>query len=617
MKFLDYHSGKNNHHRRSNGANYARETNATTARAPYHPPPRRATPKGGAASAFIEAQTQPNDVIDDQNDEHADPRYGLRRAIKLWIRVNDVKELNKLLPIAPHEMVAEEFRHAMKDAMKRDTAEGLRRILKLYKTVSSPTEDKGATKPAAAPYLPGMMGNWPERTQEKLARLEEWHKKLLHKWQEKTANQYVRKAYEREETVVDVYRRHKIHIVMLSIVPIILSIVNLILLFIFTSLFPQLVIVNVIVFIIAAAWIGWNALDWSNDYLMITNRRVLQAEEVLFFEDERQEIAIERVKQVSVEASRNFFEFSFHIGTVTITSAGQAKLVFNRLYMPDRIRKEIDDAKIAYMKGRADFRTQRMENSLRNKFLGEPMKDWEPEPIQVDAIPQNELSLWEWLVPSKPVDEGGDQIVFRKHPLFLYTGLVKIFISYIILFLAVTLGLPTLFTVGNPAISLAGFIICLVWFIVNTIGLWYTWEDWHNDRYILSARNIVDVEKKPFGFDLESNVILLADVQDVSVDKPSLLSNIFDYGDVKVTTAGAGKAITFDHVPEPRKVEAEISRRMTKAKHIADDMQDKLTLDYFGLYQRIFNETRDNMFGTLINKISDLEAKLDERQPPQ
>ena len=616
MKFLDYHSNRNNQPRRtySNGAgNYARPANSAGQR--YNRPNNS---QDNVEGQFIGSAEAPDNVsLDDEMDHNHNSNYGLRRAIKLWIKVYDVKELNKLLPIAPHDLVAEEFRKAMKEAMKRNTAEGLRRILRLYKAVSSPAEDKGTIRPAAAPYLPSKMGNWPEKTQQKLNRLEEWHKKLLERSQEKTENQYVRRGYERDETVVDVYRRHKIHIVMLSIIPLILILLNLILLPIFATVYPSLVVINLLFFIIAGLWIGWNILDWSNDYLMITNRRVIQVEEVLFFQDEREEITIERVKQVSVEASRNFFEFSFRIGTVTITSAGQGKLVFNRLFMPDRIRKEIDDAKIAYIRGRADFRTQRMENSLRNKFLGEPLKDWEVEPPQVESIPHNELTLWQWLVPSKPVDEGADQLVFRKHPFFLYMGLVKIFISYIILALVATLGLPAAFGLGSPGVSLAVFILCIVWFIVTTVGLWYTWEDWHNDRYILTARNIVDVEKKPFGFDLESNVILLADIQDVSVEKPSLLANFLDYGHVKVTTAGTGKAINFDHVPEPHKIEAEIARRMTKAKHIAEDMNDKLTLDYFGLYQKIFNDTRDNMFGTLINKISDLEAKLDDRRPPQ
>jgi uncharacterized membrane protein YdbT with pleckstrin-like domain len=504
----------------------------------------------------------------------------------------------------------------MMSAMRRDTAEGLRRALKFYKAVAEPTEDKdkGETKPAIAPFLKTSLGNLPERAERKLKRLEDWHQKLLDEWQ-KELKVVTPKGDKRKEKVVDVYRRHKIHIVALSIIPIIIFIFNVILFLIFINLLPNLLILNFLLLLISVGWIIWSVIDWGNDYLIITDKRVLQVEKIVFFNIDKKEIPIEKADQVKYDSNQTLLELLFRIGTVTITGAGYAKLEFDRVYLPDRIRKEIGDAKGAYMGARAAFRSELMENRIRNKLLGEDHKETTEEPIQVDAILRNEQTLWDRLVPSRPVidrdEKGAEQLTFHKHPVFLYRDLFKVIVFLLFLILVAILALPRLFSLGNATVSLASFIITLVMAIVGIFWLWYVWEDWHNDLYILNNRDIIDIERRPFGFDEEKNVIGLLKVQDIQTEQPNIFANIFNYGNVKVTTAGAGKPIVFTHVPDPEKVQAEFSRRMIMAKDFIEDQSDKLVFSYLMSYSKALPDLNKKMgLETMFKKVVELEDKV-------
>jgi exonuclease III len=116
-------------------------------------------------------------------------------------------------------------------------------------------------------------------------------------------------------------------------------------------------------------------------------------------------------------------------------------------------------------------------------------------------------------------------------------------------------------------------------------------------------REIIDIEKKPWGLDEEKNVVALAKVQDLELSQNSIVANFFDYGNVTITTAGAGTPIVFRHVPKPEDVRREISRRMEQAKNIAEDMGDDLTLQYFAHYSKIFSEQQKNLQEQLLDEV--------------
>ncbi len=554
---------------------------------------------------------QPTAAFENGENDEDHPRgrhFGMLRSLRWALSQYDKKEVKRLLatPQAHPDVVEREFQRAFKIALKRKTADGMRRTLEIYDEVIK----DGAT------YLRDELSALAERTRTKLDKVQAKHSKLLAQWQKKypRSRNYVRELDIRNEKVVDVYYRHKIHIVMLSVLPIILFVINAGLFFLFNAVAPGLTGLNLIILLLNLVWFWWSYNDWSNDYLMITNRRVLQCEKLTLFKEDKKSLLIERVEQVKYEANRGLMEFAFRIGTVTISGAGKIELKFNRVYLPDRIRKEINDAKMKYMGGRKDFRSKRMENKLRNKLVGDKLENWDDEEIQIDAVPRSELGFWQAIVPFDPVDEGNNQVSFRRHPIFLYKDWVTAGLVYLVLILGGIPLLTLLFGFNNPIITGVSATIIGVILVWNSIMVWYRWEDWYNDRYTLNGiKEIMDVEKKPFGLDEEKSVIALSKVQDLELSQPSVFSNFFNYGNITVTTAGQGQPIVFRSVPKPEDVRREISRRMETAKNLAEDMGDDLTLSYFAHYSKIFQETQKSMQEQILDEV----RKIVHERPPQ
>jgi uncharacterized membrane protein YdbT with pleckstrin-like domain len=83
--------------------------------------------------------------------------------------------------------------------------------------------------------------------------------------------------------------------------------------------------------------------------------------------------------------------------------------------------------------------------------------------------------------------------------------------------------------------------------------------DWENDHYILTTQRIMHIERVYFLFESRDEAAL-GKIQDVTVQMPTLTSNLLYFGDVVIETAGTTGRIKFEAVPKPRKVQRLIFR---------------------------------------------------------
>ena len=93
---------------------------------------------------------------------------------------------------------------------------------------------------------------------------------------------------------------------------------------------------------------------------------------------------------------------------------------------------------------------------------------------------------------------------------------------------------------------------------------WLVWryEDWANDMFQLTDRDVIDIDRKPFGFGESRKQAPLRNIQNVRAERPGFFATLFDYGYVYVETAGAQSDITFDKIPHPSVVLSDIFRRL-------------------------------------------------------
>jgi len=76
---------------------------------------------------------------------------------------------------------------------------------------------------------------------------------------------------------------------------------------------------------------------------------------------------------------------------------------------------------------------------------------------------------------------------------------------------------------------------------------------WYFNVYIVTDKNIVDVDFHSILFK-NIDVAPLRNIEDTSSSMGGILSSIFNYGNVFIQTAGAGKNIDFHSVPRPHHV---------------------------------------------------------------
>jgi hypothetical protein len=135
-------------------------------------------------------------------------------------------------------------------------------------------------------------------------------------------------------------------------------------------------------------------------------------------------------------------------------------------------------------------------------------------------------------------------------------------------------------------------IVALAW------GFWIR-EEHENDKFILNIREIVDVDKKPFGPESSRRAPLSA-IQNIEFDV-SLIEGILGYGDVIITTAGGGGKFTFEHVPDPRGVQATINNYLTYFKRRETERNLKGTLDLLQQYHKLQLEHGELIGNNLMN----------------
>lgn len=145
------------------------------------------------------------------------------------------------------------------------------------------------------------------------------------------------------------------------------------------------------------------------------------------------------------------------------------------------------------------------------------------------------------------------KIVFRRSIFFL----IAPYILNLILLL-VTLFLSN-FLVNNIALLRDPFFGAVLDFIITLIILFIfytaflTWTHYYLDAYIVTNQRVLTIDQIDF-FHRKVSEADIGNVQDIEVVAKGFFSNIFNFGDVRIQTAGADqRTLFFDDIPYPYK----------------------------------------------------------------
>ena len=352
----------------------------------------------------------------------------------------------------------------------------------------------------------------------------------------------------------------------------------------------------------------WGILNYLNDYFIVTNRRIIQQEKVIFFSEQRREALLEQIQRVDV--STTFWGNLLNYGSMSVYTAGTTGSIdFDFVSAADDLRATIFHQRgLRQQRSSAESKLD-IQNALE-KRLGLTVDL--PSRVRTDAapsVPDNTaagLSLWNKLRRTITVDspldwESTDRIVWHKHwwVLLVQVALPGLLLFVEILFLAGGFASVALLQQLQSALDATTLLFSGGVVTLATLG-WIVWAvaDWWNDTYTVTADRIIDIEKLPLFLSEQRREAQLSDIQDIRLEMNSPLKMMLNFGNITVQTAAGEGAFTFDHVPNPRNVKEEITRRMIvwrreDERRKAEDRSKDLP-DWFEMYNRLeMGQTRD------------------------
>ncbi len=306
-------------------------------------------------------------------------------------------------------------------------------------------------------------------------------------------------------------------------------------------------------------WLGFNYIDWHNDYFVITNKHLVHREfNLRRFRTNVVKVAIDKVQSVEI-VKPTLVANLFNIGTARITTAAQTGVVyFDYIDDPSAVRDTLNRLSERVKMLGAGREQATMRESVEGHFqLQRPLQAIQEEEDEEAPEPERPSFWAKFRTAYKWRVTDGKTITYRKH----FFVLLRI-IAWPAAMLVITLLLILLIT-RTFQVPFSQFWLLALIFFTGNLG-WLIWqvEDWRNDTFQLTDRLVIDIDRRPFGFGESRKQASLSNIQNVSANRPGLLQTLFNFGTVSVETAGVDSDITFEDVPNPSQIQSDIFKRL-------------------------------------------------------
>jgi uncharacterized membrane protein YdbT with pleckstrin-like domain len=329
------------------------------------------------------------------------------------------------------------------------------------------------------------------------------------------------------------------------------------------SLQPGLLFIPSLVMAGGLGWGLWRWLDWSNDYYIVTNQRVVWVEQVVLLYESRVEAPLTTIQAVNVRTE--LLGRLLGYGDVTVNTY-TGRIILSMIADPYQMSALIQEY---WHRAQLSFQREQKEEMVRSvhRILGieAPATISERKIVRLptkgdDYQEPGFLSTYLSNIFTMRYEEG-NTITYRKHWLILLRKTWKPFFA----FLAVFIG--TLFCVStgtyDPADVDSGEVVIGIGIllILIVISLWwlYNYVDWRNDIYQLTDKNIFDIERNPLGTETRKSGSLDR-ILSLEHERPGFLGFLFDVGTVIINFGDA--KFDFVGVHHPARVQQDIFNRM-------------------------------------------------------
>jgi len=348
-------------------------------------------------------------------------------------------------------------------------------------------------------------------------------------------------------------------------------------------------------------------LDWRNDDFIVTTKRVVHIERVLFYGEQRHEAPLTRIQDVTVMTFDLIAQF-FDYHDMSIKTAGAGEIKITGLPGAEEIKEIIfrERKRAVERVNAADvsaIRRMIAQHVSLEKAIEEPMLDVAEPEVSPEQVLESRFSnyrlpgILDYFVPRiKEIqeDEYGRSLVWHKHYFVLITAIFLPLLAVTLtayLWLAAFLGLaPFSVPASNIIWGLSGILT-----LASLIWLSAEYDGWKRDLYVVTDTRIIDIEGTPFRIRGEQQREGTFDtIQNIYYDVPNLFSQLLNMGDVIIETAGTEATFTFEKVFDPSGVQEEIFNRMIlfqqeERAHIRDATANQV-VEFIAEYHKLLEK---------------------------
>lgn len=296
----------------------------------------------------------------------------------------------------------------------------------------------------------------------------------------------------------------------------------------------------------------WAGLEWTNDYFILTEDRVVVQKKMVGFFDSRQEAPFSAILSTGLESTLAGRVLNF--GTLRLRSYN-GDLSFPRLPYPEIIFQLLEYQRHHVQRERQQQDQETIRKTLEYRLAGRTIPKRSPQNESNPGLTTtySNGTFLDWMAKFYGLRQTkSGSVIYRTH-WWKFWG--KIFLPTLLLVIALVftiLKVVGLFSSIPPVQAYGGAII----FTLAAWGWWlYQYFDWHNDIYILTPDQLVDVNRKPLGKE-ERRSAPVKNIQTVQFKRKGLRGLILNYGTVRIQIGN--EELTFDDVYDPAAVQAEI-----------------------------------------------------------
>lgn len=356
---------------------------------------------------------------------------------------------------------------------------------------------------------------------------------------------------------------------------------------------------------IILAWGAWNAVDWGNDYYVVTNQRVVWLERVIGLYDSRNEAPLSQILSVGVDT--DMVGRILDYGDVFVrTFVGS--IPFRRVPRPQQAAHMVEEYWHRTQQISEQAEKEAFKTALRQRLgLLEPSETEKAPPKKEEktAFPLYKPNIFRILGANlfKVRLEEGAIITYRKHwfvllqqvflPSVIFLGLLGIWIARLIT-IAISPELALIQTLPDGSLAADTIAVSLPLLLLPVLGWWiYQYLDWTNDIFRVTNEQIMDIDRKPFGTEVR-RAAPLDNILGTRYERLGILGYLINFGTVYIDVGSAQFA--FEDVLDPAGVQADVDRRrlMREAskKEAERTAERNRMADWMAAYHRNVEELR-------------------------